>query len=223
LWSVLDLAGPEGKVKLEIEDKVPLKWPEGWSRTLIEQRKSQAQWKKPFAFYREAVITELDRMGVSAVEISHNIGDLERKDPGVAVWFSMKPTADYSWQQLLQLDNPAPTLAEIDDAFRKLAQKHHPDRVANGSGGDIHMFHKLSEARKKARAWVLGDSAQQHDNCIPCDRFTDARQNLAAVRSALAHFRGLERVGIPAILERVMTTAFKAQLAEGKPSVSTVA
>ena len=82
----------------------------------------------------------------------------------------------------------------------------------NGSGGDVTMFHKLGEYRKKARAWVLGDNAPKHDNCIPCDRFTDARQNLAAVASALRHFRGLERVGIPAILERVMSSAFKTAL-----------
>jgi len=198
--------------QLEVEDQIPLKWPEGWSRTLIDQRRTMASWKKPFSHYREAVIAELKRMGANAVTISRNDAGKERLDPGVAVWFSMKPASDFSWQTGLKLDNPAPSLEEIDSAYRVLVGIHHPDRVANGSGGDIQMFHKLGEYRKKARAWVLGDNAQQHDNCIPCDRFSDARQNLAAVRSALAHFRGLERVGIPAILERVMTTAFKAQL-----------
>lgn len=199
-------------MKLEAHDETPLKWPEGWSRTLIDNRKSQAAWKRPFSFYRDAVLKELERMGVSAATISHNDAGRERLDPGVAVWFSIKATADFSWQNGLQLDNPVPSLDEIDTAYRRLAQKHHPDAVANGSGGDIQMFHKLSDYRKKARAWVLGDMAQKHDNCIPCDRFVDARQNLAAIRSALAHFRGLERVGIPAILERVMSSAFKTAL-----------
>lgn len=199
-------------MKIDMKDETPLRWPEGWSRTLIDQRKNQGSWKKPFNIYREAVIKELERMGVSSVTISRNDSAKERLDPGVAVWFSIKATADFSWQTGLQLDNPVPSLDEIDSAYRRLAQKHHPDAVANGSGGDVQMFHKLSEYRKKARAWVLGDNAQKHDNCIPCDRFTDARQNLAAIRSALAHFRGLERVGIPAILERVMSSAFKTAL-----------
>lgn len=199
-------------LKLEARDESPLRWPEGWSRTLIDNRKSQGSWKKPYSHYREAVIQELQRMGVSSVTFSRNGSDKERLDPGVAVWFSIKPVADWSWQSGLQLDSPIPSLDEIDSAYRRLAQKHHPDAVANGSGGDVAMFHKLSDYRKKARAWVLGDNAQKHDNCIPCDRFMDARQNLAAIRSALAHFRGLERVGIPAILERVMSSAFKTAL-----------
>jgi hypothetical protein len=209
------------KTKVEVQDQFPLRWPEGWSRTLIEHRKSQAAWKKPFAHYRDAVIAELERMGVRAVTISRNELAKERLDPGVAVWFSMKPTSDYSWQTGLGLDNPLPSLDEIDTAYRKLAAKHHPDAVANGSGGDVPMFHKLSDYRKKARAYVLGENAPNHDNCIPCDRFADARQNLAAVGSALRHFRGLERVGIPAILERVMSSAFKTALPENA-SVSRV-
>lgn len=204
-------------VKLEYKELTPLKWPEGWSRTLIDNRKNQASWKKPYTFYCDAVLMELERMGVNAVTISRNDSHKERLDPGVAVWFSIKATADFSWQTGLGLDTPLPTLDEIDSAYKRLAQKHHPDAVANGSNGDIQMFHKLSEYRKKARAWVLGGEAQKHDNCIPCDKFMDARQNLAAVASALKHFRGLERVGIPAILERVMSSAFKAALPEARP------
>lgn len=212
---LVHVSGSEGfqeMKKLDIEDQTPLKWPEGWSRCLIEHRKSQAAWKRPFSFYRDAVAKELGRMGVMAATISRNDGGKERIDPGVAVWFSMRPTSDFSWQTGLQLDSPAPSLDEIDSAYRRLVQKHHPDAVANGSGGDVQMFHKLTDYRKKARAWVLGTNAPTHDNCIPCDRFADARQNLAAICSALRHFRGLERVGIPAILERVMSSAFRTAL-----------
>jgi hypothetical protein len=197
---------------LDYKETTPLKWPEGWGRTLIEHRKSQGSWKRPYHFYRDAILKELEKMGVGSVVISRNEPGKERQDPGVAVWFSLKVTEDFSWQTGLQLDNPAPSLDEIDSAYRRLAQKHHPDAVANGSGGDVQMFHKLGDYRKKARAWVLGENAQNADNCIPCDRFISQSQNLAAVASALRHFRGLERVGIPAILERVMTTAFKTAL-----------
>lgn len=208
--------------KIETQDVYPLKWPEGWSRTLIDNRKTQGSWKKPYSFYQDAVVKELERMGVQSVSISRNDQSKERLDPGVAVWFSIQATSDFSWQAGLQLDNPLPSLDEIDSAYRRLAQKHHPDAVANGSNGDVQMFHKLGEYRKKARAWVLGGEAQKHDNCIPCDRFADARQNMAAVANALRHFRGLERVGIPAILERVMSSAFKTALPAHKETHETV-
>jgi hypothetical protein len=146
------------------------------------------------------------------VTISRNTGDRERLDPGVAVWFSLAPQQDFSWQSGLRLDNPAPSLDEIDAAYRRLAQKHHPDAVANGSGGDVEVFQKLSEYRKQARSWVLGENTAKLEHSIPCDKFTEVRLNLAAIRLALAAFRQLERVGIPAILERVMDRAFKTAL-----------
>jgi hypothetical protein len=199
-------------MKLEVSHESPLKWPEGWSRTLIENRQPKSAWKKPLTHYQDAVVHELELMGVSAVTISRNDGDLARRDPGVAVWFSIKPVQDWSWQSGLQIDSPIPSLDEIDIAYKRLARKHHPDAVANGSGGDIQTYHKLTGYRKTARAWVLGDDKTQHGNCIPMDRFTEARLNLAGIRAALAHFRGLERLGMPAIVERVMSTAFKAAL-----------
>jgi hypothetical protein len=194
-------------MELEHKELVPLKWPEGWRRTLIEQRKDRSAWKRPLSVYRDQVLKELDRIGVTAATISFNEGEKARLDPGVAVWFSVKPAADFSWQAGLHLDNPAPTLTEIDDAYRALAMKYHPDK-----GGDIEMFKRIRDYRDKAKAWVLGTNAPALDNCIPCDRFTEVRQNLAAIRLALAAFRQLERVGIPAILERVMDRAFKAAL-----------
>ena len=199
-------------MKMEVKDVTPVKWPEGWSRTLINERKSRANWKKNYTFYRDQVIKELERFGASEVRITRQPSNVERQDPGVAVWFAMKPPEDFSWQLGLGLDNPAPSLDEIDAAYRRLVQKHHPDAVANGSGGDVQMFHRLTEYRKQARAWVLGSNAPVLDNCIPCDRFTDARQNMAGIAAALRHFRGLELVGIPAILERVMDRAFKTAL-----------
>lgn len=200
------------KSNSEVRDESPLKWPDGWSRTLIDKRQNRSAWKKPFQFYRDSVVAELNKLGVTAITVSRNEWSKEKLDPGVAVWFSLKPAEDFSWQIGLQLDNPVPSLDEIDSSFRRLAQKHHPDAVNNGSGGDVAMFHRLSEYRKRARAWVLGQNAPALDNCIPCDRFADARQNMAAINLALKYFRGLERVGIPAILERVMDRAFKTAL-----------
>jgi hypothetical protein len=84
------------------------------------------------------------------------------------------------------------------------------------------MFHRLVSTASTRPAWVLGTNAPPLDNCIPCDRFVNQQQNIAAIRLALAAFRQLERVGIPAILERVMDRAFKAALPLGTPRRQTV-
>lgn len=199
---------------IEVFREVPLRWPEGWTRTLIDKRKHQSAWKRQYDFYMKAVRDELTRINVQSARISHNElgGEIERRDPGVAVWFAVKVPDDFSWQIGLKLDNPTPTVEEIEKAYRELARKHHPDSVLAGSGGDPEMFKRLGDHRKKARAWVMGSAAAALDNCIPCDRFDSISQNVAAIRMALAAFRQLERVGIPAILERVMGSAFKTAL-----------
>lgn len=210
---------------LDYKETTPLKWPDGWGRTLIDQRKTRANWKKPFSFYRDSMLKELERIGVTAVTISRMDSGREKQDPGVAVWFSLKAQQDFSWQRGLGLDNPLPTLEEIDTAFRKIAAKHHPDVVAANpsGGGDVQIYLRADAHRKQAKSYVLGQAAPVLDNCIPCDRFTDARQNLAAVNLALRCFRSLERVGIPAILERVMGQAFKTALPEKATNVQPVA
>lgn len=200
--------------KIEVRDESPLKWPSGWPRTLINDRKTNGSWKKPYSHYRSAVISELEKMGATSVTFTRHPDSIEKQDPGVAVWFSMAKHNDFAWQAGLHLDSPMPTIAEIDQAFRILAEKHHPDRIAQGSGGDSKVFYKLDEYRKQAKAWILGDNAPKQDSCIPLDVYEQAKMNLAAVRLALSYFRGLERLGMPAIVDRVMTQAFKAQLTD---------
>ena len=197
--------------KFEAENLIPLKWPEGWTRTPIGDRKPQAAWKKSMTVYGQGVTQELIRLGAVSATISHHEAFKERLDPGVAVWFAMKKKEDFSWQAGLRLESPLPTLEEIERAYKQLTGTHHPDAVANGSGGDVQIFYRLAEWREQARAWIQG-KPPVHEHCIPCDRFNEIRLNLAAIRLALSHFRGLERVGTPAILERVMERAFKAAL-----------
>lgn len=201
---------------MDVKEVKKLNWPTGWKRTLIAERKPRAQWKKSYEHYRDAVLKELGRFGATAVTISRNEMDEERRDPGVAVWFSLEATDDFSWQMALQLDNPAPSKDEINAAYRRLVQKHHPDAIDNGSGGDPAMFEILGNHRKNAIAWISGSSAKNLENCIPIDRFISAKLNLAAIASALRHFRGLEAIGAPAILERVMASTFRAALPAGK-------
>jgi hypothetical protein len=191
-------------MKMEIREEAPLLWPEGWERTRIQDRKPQSAWKKPYSGYRASLLRELELMGAKSVLITKS--QSERLDPGVSVWFSLKKE-DFSWQDGLGIDSPAPTLDEIEAAYRTRAMKYHPDR-----GGDIEVFKKMGEHRKNARAWVMGTHDARHEYVVPCDKFTEARLNLAALRLAFAAFRSLERVGVPAILERTLDRAFKTAL-----------
>ncbi len=191
--------------KIAVTEENPLRWPDGWERTRIQDRRRQAAWKMSALQYRDALIRELQMMGATSILITRS--NNERLDPGVAVWFSLKKE-DLSWQDGLGIFNPAPTLDEIDDAYRTRAMKHHPDR----EGGDIEIFKKLGEYRKAARAWVLGTHDARHEYVVPCDKFTEVRLNFAALRLAFASFRSLERVGVPAILERTLDRAFKSAL-----------
>ena len=192
--------------KIDLIEESKLKWPDGGERTHIKERKPHKAWSKSWGQYRDLLAAELDRMGATSILLCRH--ENERMDPGVAVWFSMKKE-DFSWQQGLGLDNPAPTFDEIDSAFRLKAQKCHPDRV---DGGDSEMFKKLNDWRKAAKAWVIGTHAHQHEYVMAIDQYTEARLNLCALRLAFSYIRGLKRVGAPAILTQTLG-AFRAKLA----------
>jgi hypothetical protein len=210
---------PRAAPKTGLREETTLRWPDGWNRTLIELRKNETRWKQPLDYYRKKVVHELTMMGATAILISRSNAETERLDPGVAVWFSLV-REDYSWQTLLGLP-PAPTLDEIDHAFRDQAKPVHPDRP---DGGDAEMFKRLNEARRRAREWVLGTHADRHEYVMALDRYTTARANLAGLWRAFANFRSLQRLGMPTILERVLDKAFKAALpmhaGEGKSNVA---
>ena len=183
--------------KVRVSEQSPLKWAEGWDRIPIGDRKEMKAWKKPFSYYREALVQQLARLGANEVLISFNTADEARRDPGVTVYFSKPMKEDYSWQMGLGIDNPTPSLAEIDDAYRKKAMAHHPDR-----GGDVEIFKRLGKYRVAARAWVLNKARSDHEFALPCDRFTEARWNLNALRLGIAALRRLEEYGLPGMLER---------------------
>lgn len=196
--------------EIKVEEPMKIKWPDGWPRTLIGNRLENKGYKKTVRQARDGVVLELQKMGVSETLICYDVTN-ERMDPGVAVYFSKKMDEDYSWQDALGLESPMPTIQEIDQAFRKKAEKHHPDRVANGSGGDVELYYKLDAARKQAKAWILGTHTVDHEYCIPFDMYKEIRWNLNAVRSILAHFRALEKLGNPDMVERSFR-GFKAAL-----------
>ena len=77
----------------------PLRWPDGWPRTPIKDRESRSSWKRTKSQYLEGVTAELQRMGATKVVISFHGDDRQRLDPGVAVWFALQVSEDFSWQQ----------------------------------------------------------------------------------------------------------------------------
>lgn len=84
-----------------------------------------ARWRENWADTRKRLTNELQRIGATSILITH--AEDQRMDPGVAVWFS-QTKEDFSWQQGLGLDNPASTLAEIDDDS-KVADLHGYKRI----------------------------------------------------------------------------------------------
>ena len=74
--------------KVRVSEQSPLKWAEGWDRIPIGDRKEMKAWKKPFSYYREALVQQLARLGANEVLISFNTADEARRDPGVTVYFS---------------------------------------------------------------------------------------------------------------------------------------
>ncbi len=185
------------KKNQESQVQHPLKWPDGWTRTLIGVRKSAAGWKKSTPIYVDLLTKELGRMGVADLLITYNPSPSDRQDPGVAVYFSLGGRDDYSWQTALGLDTPAPTIQQIEQAYRALAMQHHPDR-----GGDIETFKALTRHRDNAKRWVQGIDLKEHEFVIPCDKFNEVRLNIAAIKKAATAMRALDSVGIPGMLER---------------------
>lgn len=189
-----------------MKEAYPLAWPEGWVRMRIQDRKAQAAWKKNANDSRDLLVKELERWDVESMLISTNIptkfsGALqtvqEPRDPGVALYFSRKLKEDYTWQDILGINDPAPSLEMIDRAYRDKARLHHPD-----SGGDIETFKMITAARDKARAWVNQREHQDHQYVIACDTFKEVRWNITAIRLTIAALRQMERCGTSSLLER---------------------
>lgn len=191
--------------KIDVVEETKLKWPDGIERTRIKERGKQGRWKEGWVDTRKRLVEELERIGATSVLITRH--EKEDLDPGVALWFS-RVKEDFSWQQGLGFDNPAPTLAEIDSAFREKARKYHPD---NPQTGDPAMFKQFSEWHRAAKAWVTGTHKQAHEYVMAIDQYDEARLNLKALQLAFFYIRRLEDVGTPTIITQTLG-AFRAKL-----------
>lgn len=195
----------ETKPRIDVQYELTLRWPDGAERTRIKDRINAGRWREGWKETSERLVLELQRLGATSILIQRS--ENESLDPGVAVWFS-RAKEDFSWQQGLGLDSPAPTLDEIDAAFRTRAKPVHPD---NQNGGDPEAFKKLAEWRQAARAWVTGAHGHRHEYVMAIDQYSEARLNLKALQMAFFYIRRLEDVGAPAILTQTLG-AFRTKL-----------
>lgn len=185
----------------------PLAWPADYPRTRPQDQRVMSAWKRTANQYHEALSLELERIGAVASVISSNVplnlrgtmtAGIEPRDVGVAVYFSRKVKEDFSWQDVLGIRDPiAVTEAEIQDAFKRLAQLYHPDR-----GGDIAMFQTVSTARANALRWLNRKTDQNFQFVIANDQFREVRLNMAAIVMSLKALRQLDRCGSTGLLER---------------------
>lgn len=190
----------------EKKEAYPLSWPPDWPRVRPQDRRPMGSWKRTANQYREALATELIRMESPSAVISSNVpltlrgsmtAGVEPLDVGVAVYFSRKIKEDFSWQDALGIHDPAPTEDQIQNAFRRLAQQHHPDR-----GGDVAMFQAVTKHRDNALRWVNRRTNQHFDYVIACDQFREVRLNLVAIVMTIKAIRQIERCGTSSLLER---------------------
>lgn len=190
---------------MEINPNI-LQWPPDWPRTSIKDQRGNSQWKKSKDWYHGEVKDELGRMKAPRFIVSLNAGSSSR-DVGVAVYFERPAVEDFKWMTTLMLTG-VPTESDIDDAFRRFALPHHPDR-----GGDAKLFALYSEAKELGRKWFR--RTQQPPNLvIACDTFNDVRLNLCSIALSLKAIRQLERCGTSQLLERTfqsMTTLLTAE------------
>lgn len=183
------------KVQIRVEEKHPVQWDKKAHRTLIGDREKKNVWKKPLALYRDGLIDQLRKLGAAEILLTYNEGDQARIDPGVAVYFSKHREEDYSWQSALGIDNPAPTIAEIDDAYRRKAMQYHPDR-----GGDVNMYVLMGQHRDRAKAWIKNEKGQ-FQFVMALDHYNEPRWNINGLKLAVAALRKLEELGLPGMLE----------------------
>ena len=186
-----------------MHESYPLRWPEGWPRTMLRERESKKQWKKTELQSIADLDVELKRFGVLSATLTRKDPKDFRTatDPSVAVYFSRQREDDFSWQAALGINNPAPTLDEIENAFRALAKKHHTDKP----GGDLEMMIALNRHRESAVAYVNRLSGVSHDFVIACDKYNESRWNIFAISNTVYSLRQMERDGTSRLLERALT------------------
>jgi len=185
----------------------PLSWPDGWVRTRPEHRRPNNTWKKSFGAYRDDLISEVERLGAESLTLSTdiplNLRGLPREgyrppDPGVAMYFTRIPRADFSWQDVFGLTG-SPSPSDVEHRFRELAKIYYEDVPITG---DNEVMRLLLRSREAALDCLLHRSRQSHFYVLACDLFTEVRLNMHAIGLTIQAMRQIERCGASSMLER---------------------
>jgi hypothetical protein len=128
------------------------------------------------------------------------------------VYFSLPPEeATGDWQDILGIDNPKPTEVEIDERFKELARRYHPDNQATGN---YDLYRKIEEAKREAKSWATGNFGKKYERAIACDRYGEVRLNVKAIQVTIAALRRVEESGAPGFLDRAFSGFAAPQLTE---------
>lgn len=177
-------------------ERTPLEWPKQQVRTRIQDQGTIGAARKTWREYLVMLEKELRRMDVVRYVVTYN--DQTSRDPGVAVWFSRKKDDTFKWQDILGIDNPYPTVEDIESAFKARVKAVHPDL---NPGKDPEPYHQLVKARKDAIAFVKGTSELPSDYVIPCDAYQNRHHNLYAIVRTIKALRDIERFGAGQLFE----------------------
>lgn len=176
---------------MDMNERQPLVWPKQKVRTRPVDQKHNGAWKKTWNHYLVMLDRELKRMGATRYVVTYN-DPAQSRDPGVAVWFDRKGSDDSRWQDILGMDNPYPTVEEIDATYKRKVKPVHPDL---NPGIDPTAYINLTQAREQAIKFVRGTEELPKGFVIPSDYWKEARQNLYAIVGTLQSIRRIERLG----------------------------
>lgn len=180
-------------------ERYPLEWPKQQVRTRIQDQGTIGAARRSWREYLAMLDKELKRMGVLRYVVTYNeLGGANSRDPGVAVWFSRKKDEAYKWQDILGIDNPYPTIDDIENSFKSRVKAVHPDL---NPGKDPEPYHQLVKARKDAISFVKGTSELPSDYVIPCDAYKERYHNLYAIVRTIKALRDIERFGAGQLFE----------------------
>lgn len=193
---------------MEGSEERPLKWPEGWPRTRLQDRDMRTAWKKNYAESVVGLHKELKKLGATAYLITRN--DTVSEDGGVALYFSLKPIDQYGWQEALGFVGEIPTVQQIDLSYRERVRRIHPD----GPTPDPVLFATLTEHRDRARAWARGQQMVEHEKVMAIDAFKEQRWNVNAMRLTISAMRQIERCGSAVMMDRAWR-GFSKQITAG--------
>jgi hypothetical protein len=202
---------------LTAQESHPLRWPDGWTRIRVPDRREKRQWQKTLKQYTAALVMELDRSGASMVVVTSNVSldNKEPRDPGIAVYFTRRGDPDYSWMDILGVTDPSATMDQIDEAYKAKAKRAHPD-----AGGDIALWLAVRKAYEAAKLWLQGKSENDQNLVIACDAYTEMRWNIQSIRITVAALRRIEDCGASGVLDRAFK-GFAALPAQGESHATT--